>query len=58
MSGAITHDSVNRDFEYALITAYLLKEVRAVRSDQDKLTTLKFGDRKAYNMLTPHKYLT
>jgi hypothetical protein len=54
---------VPRDFEYTLVTAYLPKEVRAVRADQDKLAALKFsdfnlGDRKVYNMLTPHKYLT
>jgi hypothetical protein len=54
---------VPRDFEYVLVTAYLPKEVRAVRADQDKLAELKFsdfnlGDRKVYNMLTPHKYLT
>jgi hypothetical protein len=41
---------------------YLPKEVRAVRADQDNLTTLKFsdfnlGDRKDYSMLAPHKYL-
>jgi hypothetical protein len=63
LSGAITRDSVPHEFEYALITAYLPKEVHAVHADQDKLTTLKFsdfnlGDRKVYSMLTPHKYLT
>jgi hypothetical protein len=63
LRGNINHDSVPRDFEYTLITTYLPKGVRAVRADQDKLTTLKFndfnlGDRKTYNMLAPHKYLT
>jgi hypothetical protein len=63
LRGAINCDSVPRDFEYTLITAYLLKGVHAVRADQDKLTTLKFsdfnlGDRKVYNMLSLHKYLT
>jgi hypothetical protein len=58
-----TEDSVPRDFDYALVMAYLPKGIRAVRADQDKLATLKFsdfnlGDRKAYNMLAPHKYLT
>jgi hypothetical protein len=62
LSGAINRDSVPRDFEYALVTAYLLKEVRAVHADQDKIAALKFsdfnlGDRKVYNMLAPHKYL-
>jgi hypothetical protein len=64
LSGAINKDSVPRDFEYTLITAYLLKGVRVVRIlDQDKIAALKFsefnlGDCKVYNMLSPHKYLT
>jgi hypothetical protein len=63
LSGGINHDSVPRDFEYTLITAYLPKGVHAVRADQDKLAALKFsdfnlGDRKVYSMLSPHKYLT
>jgi hypothetical protein len=46
-----------------MITAYLLKGVRAVRTEQTKLAALKFcdfnlGDRKSYSMLGPHKYLT
>jgi hypothetical protein len=63
LSGKINRDSVPRDFEYTLITAYLPKGVCIVRADQDKITTLKFndfnlGDRKTYNMLSLHKYLT
>jgi hypothetical protein len=63
LSGKINHDSVPRDFEYTLITMYLPKGVHTVRADQDKLAALKFndfnlGDRKTYNMLVPHKYLT
>jgi hypothetical protein len=63
LRGEINRDSVPREFEYAMITAYLPKGVRAVRADQDKLAALKFsdfnlGDRKVYSMLTPHKYLT
>jgi hypothetical protein len=63
LSGAINHDSVPHEFEYALITVYLPKEVRAVHVDQDKLTALKFsdfnlGDRKVYSMIASHKYLT
>jgi hypothetical protein len=46
-----------------MVTAYLLKEIRTVRVQQDKITALKFndfnlGDRKNYNMLAPYKYLT
>jgi hypothetical protein len=44
LSGTINRDSDPRDFEYTLITTYLLKGVRAVRADQDKLATLKFSD--------------
>jgi hypothetical protein len=54
---------VPRDFEYALIIVYLPKGICAVRANQEKIATLKFSDfnlndRKVYNMLTPHKYLT
>jgi hypothetical protein len=63
LSGAINRDNVPRDFEYTLVTAYLPKGVCAVHIDQDKIAALKFndfnlGDRKVYNMLAPHKYLT
>ena len=63
LSDAVNRDSVPRDFDYALVTTYLPKEIRVVFIDQDKIAALKFsdfnlGDRKAYNMLTPHKYLT
>jgi hypothetical protein len=63
LSCKINHDSVPRDFEYTLITTYLLKGVRAVQDDQDKLVALNFndfnlGDRKTYRMLAPHKFLT
>jgi hypothetical protein len=33
LSGKINHDSVPRDFEYTLITAYLPKGVHAVRAN-------------------------
>jgi hypothetical protein len=63
LSSAINRDSVPREFEYALVTAYLPKGIRAVHTDQEKIAALKFsdfnlGDRKVYNMLAPHKYLT
>jgi hypothetical protein len=44
LSSKINHDNVPRDFEYTLITVYLLKGVHAVHVDHDKLTTLKFND--------------
>jgi hypothetical protein len=63
LSGEINRDSVPRDFEYTLVTAYLPKGVHTCRPDQDKVTRLKFcdfklGDRKVYNMLAPYKHLT
>jgi hypothetical protein len=63
LSDTINRDSVPREFEYTLVTAYLSKRIRIVRADQEKIAALKFsdfnlGDRKVYNMLSPHKYLT
>jgi hypothetical protein len=63
LSGVVNRDSIPRDFEYALFTAYLPKGICAVHTDQDKIAALNFSgfklsDRKVYNMLTPHKYLT
>ena len=61
LSGAVNRDNV--PFEYALVTAYLPKGIRAVCTDQDKIAALKFSDfnlddRKVYNMSYLHKYLT
>jgi hypothetical protein len=52
-----------RYFDYTLVTTCLLKGIRAVQADQDKIAALKFNkfnlrDHKDYNMLTPNKYLT
>jgi hypothetical protein len=63
LSGVVNCDNVPRDFEYALVTVYLLKGIRVVQEDQDKIGALKFSDFnlkdcKVYNMLAPHKYLT
>jgi hypothetical protein len=59
----VSHDSVPRDFEYTIVTAYLSKGIRTVRVQQDKIVVLKFNDfnlrdHKNHNMLTPYKYLT
>jgi hypothetical protein len=59
----VSHDSFPRDFDYTLVTVYLLKGIRPVRTQQDKIATLKFnnfnlGDSKNHNMLSPHRYLT
>jgi hypothetical protein len=63
LAGTVSCDSVPRDFEYTMVIAYLLKGIHAVRTQQDKIATLKFsdfnlGDCKNYNMLAPYKYLT
>jgi hypothetical protein len=62
LAGAVNRDSVLRDLEYTIITAYLPKGIRSVRVNQDKIAALKFndfnlGDRKIYGMLAPYKYL-
>jgi hypothetical protein len=61
--GVVSRDSVPRDFDYTVITAYLPKGIRTVRPQLERIPTLKIsdynlGDRKSYGMLTPHKYLT
>jgi hypothetical protein len=62
LDGVVSPDSVPRDFEYTVITAYLPKGIRAVRSQLERILTLKIsdynlGDRKNYGILTPYKYL-
>jgi hypothetical protein len=63
LANVVNHDSVPRYFEYTLVTTYLPKGIRTVRTDQDKIAALKFSDfnlrdHKVYNMLAPYKYLT
>jgi hypothetical protein len=63
LASAVSHDSVSRDFDYTLITAYLPKGIRAVKPHLERILMLKInefnlGDRKNYGMLAPHKYLT
>jgi hypothetical protein len=63
LAGAVSRDSVPRDFEYTMVTAYLPKGIRVVRAQQDKIAALKFNefnlrDHKNHSMLTPYKYLT
>jgi hypothetical protein len=59
----VGRDSVLRDFDYTVITTYLPKGIRVVRPYLERIPALKIsdynlGDRKSYEMLTPHKYLT
>jgi hypothetical protein len=63
LSGTINRNSVPREFESALVTAYLPKGIRGVHANQENIAVLNFSnfnlsDRKVYNMLAPHKYLT
>jgi hypothetical protein len=63
LADAVSRDSVPRDFEYTMVTAYLPKGIHTVRVQQDNVTMLKFnefnlGDYKNHIMLTPYKYLT
>jgi hypothetical protein len=44
LAGAVNHDSVPYDFEYTIITTYLPKGIRVVRTYQDKIAALKFND--------------
>jgi hypothetical protein len=58
LAGAVNRDSVPRDFEYTLITAYLPKGIHAVGPQLGLIPALKIsdfnlGDRKNYVMLVP-----
>jgi abortive infection bacteriophage resistance protein len=59
----VSRESITRDFDYTIITTYLLKQIRAVRPQLESISTLKINDNnledcKNYGMLTPYKYLT
>jgi len=61
--GVVSHDSVPRNFDYTVITPYLLKGIQVVRPQLERVPTLNISDynlryRKRYGMLAPHKYLT
>jgi hypothetical protein len=61
--GTVSHDSVLRDFDYTMITAYLPKGIHTVGIYLERILTLKIndfklGDHNNYGILTPHKYLT
>jgi hypothetical protein len=63
LADAVRCESVLRDFEYTLITAYLLKGIHAVGPQLGLIPALKIsdfnlGDRKNYVMLVSHCYLT
>jgi hypothetical protein len=63
LASVVSRDSVPRDLNYTLITAYLLKGIRIVGLQLGKIMTLKSndfnsGDKKNHGILAPHKYLT
>jgi hypothetical protein len=62
LADVVSHDRFPRDFEYTLITAYLLKGICAVGPQLGLIPTLNISDfnlddRKNYAMLAPHRYL-
>jgi hypothetical protein len=61
--GTVNRDSVPRDFNYTLVTAYLPKGIRTRKPQLNKIMTLNINDfnqgyHKNFIMLSPHKYLT
>jgi hypothetical protein len=59
----VNRDSVPRDFDYILVTAYLPKGIPKGKPQPDKIMTLNIneinlGDCKNFSMLSPHRYLT
>jgi hypothetical protein len=63
LADAVSRDNVSRDFDYTLITVYFPKGIRTGKPQLDKILTLNIndfnlGDRKNYNMIAPHRYLT
>jgi hypothetical protein len=62
LAGAVNRNNIPCDFEYMLITAYMLKGIHVVGSQLGHIPTLKnnefnIGDIKNYTMLLPHRYL-
>jgi hypothetical protein len=62
LAGMVNRDSIPREFEYTLITAYIPKGIRIVGPQLGHIPALKnndfnLGDRKNYVMLAPHRYL-
>jgi hypothetical protein len=63
LASAMNRDSIPRDFEYTLVTAYLPKGIQTGKPQSDKIMTLKIkefnlGDSKNFKMLYPHRYMT
>jgi hypothetical protein len=63
LAGVVSRDIVPRDFDYKLITVYLLKGIRIIEPQLGQIMTLNIsefnlGDCNNYGMLAPHNYLT
>jgi hypothetical protein len=63
LAGVVSRDNIPRDFNYTLITVYLLKGIHTVGSYLGQILMLKINDlnlgyHKNYGMLTPRKSLT
>jgi hypothetical protein len=63
LAGAVSPDSIPRDFDYTMITAYLSNGIHAVGIQLERIMTLNIsdfnlGDLKNYGIISPHKYLT
>jgi hypothetical protein len=62
LDGTVNRDNIPWDFDYTLITVYILKGIHVEGSQLGKSPALKnndfkLGDRKNYAMLMPHRYL-
>jgi hypothetical protein len=63
LANVVNRDSVPKDFDYTLVTAYLPKGIHTGKPQLDKIMTLNIndfnlGDCKNFNILSPHRYLT
>jgi hypothetical protein len=63
LADAMNRDIVPKDFEYTLVTVYLLKGIHRSKTQLNKIMTLQInefnlGDHKKFSMLAPHRYLT
>jgi hypothetical protein len=59
LDGTVNRDGIPWDYEYTLITTYILKGIRVVGIQLGQIPSLKnndfkLGDRKNYAMLAPH----
>ncbi len=56
LAGQINRDSVSRDYEYIIFTAYILKGIKIIRAQLGQVPLLKYidfnlGDRWTYPIL-------